>query len=848
MGVTYCNAEREREKKTGTKDNVVFQSTPTAHLSSGAHFPQQVDKDGGEFKRKAGCQNITELFCDLTAETPAVYDVHYRAKVEADDVDYGQTIKFKPVAETVLGAPILSHSINSTSLSVDVELPLDTTESRSGHFVVNLKNAQREYCGYVEYKPAVEWGRPLSESTSFCVTQPDHSWLLWSILSVVALSVTVLVAACWAKHYVKPKSKKPLPSSLDIRKQPLSEVIMDPMDDHNICEPEISTNKHKEETPYLSSPVRPCLENSSSGESTESSVIYGGVALQENEDLQQLPIDPVQWISNGEAKWTLAFFLKTSTCWSVTMETSKMTLEEESSQMSQSMKVSSQKKKKTFTSSDEEPFLNTFPIISADVMSVKELLDIDTSHRHRTWDIMKDMAQAEYRRIKWTLFGNEAEKLERDVARTRHILRTRVDKIALRNQGEEKVAAHKSYLEALSRRTPDFIIPLRSHTVWEGMRVVFTCTVQGYPPPKITWFKDGVPLRCPHHPWNYTPKLKHGLCTLEIRRCSPADAGKYKVVAKSALGQATTFATLIVNSYQGATAGSERSQTSEPEAQFGCTFPPTWVTEGETLTLQCTFSSPLLPFQQDVCWFRDGVPLEQSKTLDIKTDSGLTRLTLEPMQKEFEGVYTVQLRTRSGTQEHSAFVYVKDGAAAVAGVRPHLWLSRKELSEEQWTCCNAHIQKNCHYPVFGLKPGAYYQFRVCAVNKAGAGRFSKPTDPILTADPQEAARKMVVSVDRGRTITVTKDELEGEVTAPLPPTDVHACEVTDTYVVLSWSEPDPRGREPSPTTWRGTCYDPSYNICLMWATRWHSVNLGPFYVEFACSHCVLPPGTPVYYN
>ncbi|XP_033837683.1 myomesin-3 [Periophthalmus magnuspinnatus] len=509
------------------------------------------------------------------------------------------------------------------------------------------------------------------------------------------------------------------------------------------------------------------------------------------------------------------------------METTKVTLEEESSQMSHSMKVSAQKKKRTFISSEEESFHNTFPIISAEVMSVKELLDIESSSRHRTWEIMRDMAQVEYRRTKRTLFGNECEKMERDVSRTRRILRSRVDKIALRNRGEEKVAAHKSYLEALSRKAPDFIIPLRSHTVWEGMRVVFTCTVQGYPPPRITWYKDGVPLRCPHHEWNYTPKLKHGICTLEIRRCSPADAGKYKVVAKSALGQATTFATLLVNSYQGATSASERSQTSIPEAQFACAFSPNWVTEGETLTLQCIFTCPLLPFQQDVTWYRDGVQLEPSKTVAMKTDSDLATLTLEPMHKEHEGLYTVQLRTRSGTQEHSAFVYVKDAAATVPGGpasplavqvsdinKDYVFLTwqppsadgsspvegyyveKKELSEEQWTRCNAQIQKVCHFPVFGLKPGAYYQFRVCAVNKAGVGRPSKPTEPILTMDPQEADRKMVVSVDRGRTITVTKDELEGDVTAPFPPTDVHVCEGTDTYLVLSWSPPEPRGREP----------------------------------------------------
>lgn len=55
----------------------------------------------------------------------------------------------------------------------------------------------------------------------------------------------------------------------------------------------------------------------------------------------------------------------------------------------------------------------------------------------------------------------------------------------------------------------------------------------------------------------------------------------------------------------------------------------------------------------------------------------------------------------------------------------------------------------------------------------------------------------------------------GHVKAPFPPTDVHACEVSDTYVVLSWTEPEPRGREPltfyvervslNSHTWRHKC-------------------------------------------
>ncbi|XP_074539735.1 myomesin-3 [Halichoeres trimaculatus] len=508
--------------------------------------------------------------------------------------------------------------------------------------------------------------------------------------------------------------------------------------------------------------------------------------------------------------------------------------EEQSSQMSHSMQLSSQIKKKTFTSSDEEAsYGDYFPIISADVMSVKEILNMENFPRHRTWDILKDTlaADEEYYRDQWTMFGNEAEKLEVGVIMSQRLLRTRVDTLALRRQAEKKKSAHMAYMERLSQKAPDFPIPLRAHTVWEGMTVKLACTVQGCPPPEVTWYKDGLPLRMSDQPWNYSLQQKYGLNTLEIRRCSPEDAGEYKVIAKSLLGEAMTFGTLVVNSYRGAVAGSEHWQTRglqlKEEALFGISFPPTWVKEGDSLTLQCTFTSTLLPSQQDITWFRDGVQLLQSSSVDIRAEDSSASMTLKTAHKEHEGVYTARLKTYDGIQEHSAFVYVRDASAAVLGGpasplavqvsdvnKDYVFLTwqppsadgsspvqgyyveRCEVGQAEWVRCNVGIQKMCYFPVSGLKEGTWYKFRVRAVNQAGAGRPSMATEPVLTADPLEYTRTMVVKVDRGRKITITKDELEGQVKAPFPPTDVHACEVSDTYVVLSWTEPDPRGREP----------------------------------------------------
>uniref|UniRef100_A0AAX7SVB4 Myomesin 3 n=1 Tax=Astatotilapia calliptera TaxID=8154 RepID=A0AAX7SVB4_ASTCA len=349
-------------------------------------------------------------------------------------------------------------------------------------------------------------------------------------------------------------------------------------------------------------------------------------------------------------------------------------------------------------------------------------------------EILKETmaADEEYEREQWTMFGNEAERVEIDVIRNQQLLRTRVNKIALRKQVQ--------YLEQLSQKVPDFPIPLRAHTVWEGMSVKLSCTVQGCPTPKVTWHF------CLYHPCVLTPApFLPSILALQLQQ----------------------------------------------EARFGTSFPPTWVKEGDTLTLECTFTSALLLFQKDVSWFRDGKCFQllvHSWGLNISmpfffslTDSLLT--SIDASAAVVGGPASPLAVQVSDVNKDYVFLTWQppsaDGASPVC-----------DLSQGEWVRCNVDIQKICHYPVFGLKEGTLYQFRVRSVNQAGAGRPSKATKPVVTADPLEHTRTM------GRTITITKDELEGRIKAPFPPTNVHACEVSDTYVVLSWTEPEPRGREP----------------------------------------------------
>lgn len=56
-------------------------------------------------------------------------------------------------------------------------------------------------------------------------------------------------------------------------------------------------------------------------------------------------------------------------------------------------------------------------------------------------EILKETmaADEEYEREQWTMFGNEAERVEIDVIRNQQLLRTRVNKIALRKQVQSSI-------------------------------------------------------------------------------------------------------------------------------------------------------------------------------------------------------------------------------------------------------------------------------------------------------------------------------------------------------------------------------------------------------------------------
>lgn len=83
---------------------------------------------------------------------------------------------------------------------------------------------------------------------------------------------------------------------------------------------------------------------------------------------------------------------------------------------------------------------------------------------------------------------------------------------------------------------PSFLEPLPGiYTVPKGTSVLMTSTVEGNPPPNITWLRNNKPLK--DEPGDIKIDLQGNISTLSVGQCELQDEGNYVCVAENHLGQ-----------------------------------------------------------------------------------------------------------------------------------------------------------------------------------------------------------------------------------------------------------------------------------------------------------------------
>ncbi|XP_054892557.1 myomesin-2 [Poeciliopsis prolifica] len=388
-------------------------------------------------------------------------------------------------------------------------------------------------------------------------------------------------------------------------------------------------------------------------------------------------------------------------------------------------------------------------------------------------------------------------------------------------------------------RGPQFLVRLRSHTVFENTPIKLFCTVEGFPMPVVKWYKDGVILDISSG--KYLVEARGGSHSLLIPRCTTEDTAQFTAVAGNIHGQASSQASVIVKRYKDEDGSSPyawlpftaamlpKIHYTKINITFEEKFGPVFATEGESATLSARMSlNPnLANLQPEAQWYRDDTRLFDSKWVKIETGRGYTTLTLPNLFKDDEGLYTLRMVTKGGIAEHSAFVSVADGPPPVPSApgapmdikihdanRDYVIVSWKppntttegpiigyfvdkcEVGTENWTQCNDHPIKICKYPVSGLFEGHSYYFRVRAVNSRGISKPSRMSDPIAALDPTEFERLHAKKLGGKLEIVSYHDEEEAEGQPPGAPSGVYASETDRTYVVLSWKAPAYFGKAP----------------------------------------------------
>ncbi|NXR33350.1 MPSF protein, partial [Zosterops hypoxanthus] len=438
-------------------------------------------------------------------------------------------------------------------------------------------------------------------------------------------------------------------------------------------------------------------------------------------------------------------------------------------------------------------------------------------------------------------FASELSALEKEIHTARHRAREHLDRLAVQRMVEENMALERHIVEERISRAPEILVRLRSHTVWEKMSVSLCFTVQGFPTPVVQWYKNEELISPASDPTKYRIESKYGVHVLHINRADFDDSATYSAVATNVHGQASTNCAVVVRRFR---------EDEEPhpaaimpfhlplsydvcfthiDVQFLEKFGVTFATEGETLTLKCSMliTPELKRLRPRAEWYRDDVLIKDSKWTKLYFGEGQAALSFTHLNKDDEGLYTLRMVSGGGISEYSAYLFVRDADALIAGapgapmdVKCHdanrdyvivtwkppntttespvigYFVDKCEVGLENWVQCNDAPVKVCKYPVTGLQEGRSYIFRVRAVNTAGISRPSRASEPVAALDPVDLERTQTVHVDEGRKIVISKDDLEGDVQIPGPPTNVHASEISKTYVVLSWDPPVPRGREP----------------------------------------------------
>lgn len=109
--------------------------------------------------------------------------------------------------------------------------------------------------------------------------------------------------------------------------------------------------------------------------------------------------------------------------------------------------------------------------------------------------------------------------------------------IATNREGEARLPITLK-VRTTDKEAPQILEPLRNMVIREGESVVLSTQIVGNPPPKVTWYKDGKPIK--------NAKSEKDIHTLTLITPNKSEKGEYTVKAVNPLGSVETTANLTI--------------------------------------------------------------------------------------------------------------------------------------------------------------------------------------------------------------------------------------------------------------------------------------------------------------
>ncbi|XP_051994694.1 myosin light chain kinase, smooth muscle-like isoform X2 [Xyrauchen texanus] len=374
---------------------------------------------------------------------------------------------------------------------------------------------------------------------------------------------------------------------------------------------------------------------------------------------------------------------------------------------------------------------------------------------------------------------------------TRPVHKTTITTAVKKSEETSKLVSNKhSHIRGLD--PPLFTEPLQDCMVDEGNDIILQGFITGSQPISVSWLHNGEEVLFGKS------SLVGGEVMLVVSECLPKDAGFYTCVAENTAGKTSSSAAVCVRDDISVFRGSlspltsqtgspvtsspkqkkevlvKRRISSAPPLQFVAPLDRVEVRVGETAYLTCAFqgSSPVVS-----CWIRSKEEVVEGSRFHIDSCDQSSSLVISEALPEDSGRYTIFVRDRKSSTQHTVTLCVidrpqppascpvacvlsphslvlswsgpcYDGGSAVTGYVVEVQ-SQSPGKTNHWRELTTQCKSTSLRVNSGLQPQEEYCFRVRAYNLVGASEPSQESQPIrmdIPGQPNEETPVEYVNV------------------------------------------------------------------------------------------------------